>query len=180
MTTLPPHIATDRLILRLPDASDISIIAATCADINIARWIPPMPHPYLTADAAWYVDDCTKTWNEGTAYNCSIRDKKTDQFYGMVTLTMKEFNNAELGYWMTPDARGKGYAQEASRALMAAGFEHLGLFRIFAYTLSGNEPSQNVIRKLGFRYEGTQRQAIERFGQRYDHVSYGILKREWK
>lgn len=57
----------------------------------------------------------------------------------------------EYGYRLVASARGKGYATEASQALLTAAAQ------TFAGTLLGmidprNHPSQRVIAKLGFRF----------------------------
>lgn len=57
----------------------------------------------------------------------------------------------EWGYRLVPAARGKGYATEASLALLdVAGHEHAG--EILGIIHPGNRASQRVIRKLGFAY----------------------------
>ena len=57
----------------------------------------------------------------------------------------------EWGYRLVPAARGKGYATEASLALLeVAGNDHDG--EILGIIDPGNVASQNVIRKLGFTY----------------------------
>ena len=57
----------------------------------------------------------------------------------------------EWGYRLVPSARGKGYATEASLALLdVADRVHDG--ELLAFIDPDNHPSQNVIRKLGFAY----------------------------
>lgn len=62
----------------------------------------------------------------------------------------------EFGYRLVPEARGRGYAIEASQALLAKAAE---TFRgeILAMIDPKNHPSQNVAGKLGFTY---RKQAI--------------------
>jgi RimJ/RimL family protein N-acetyltransferase len=57
----------------------------------------------------------------------------------------------ELGWRLVPEARGRGYATEAGRALLDLAAEtYRG--EIFAIIDPRNRPSQNVARKLGFAY----------------------------
>jgi RimJ/RimL family protein N-acetyltransferase len=57
----------------------------------------------------------------------------------------------EWGYRLVPEARGKGYATEASLALLdVARHDHRG--GILGIIHPDNRASQNVIRKLGFAY----------------------------
>lgn len=57
----------------------------------------------------------------------------------------------EWGYRLVPAARGKGYATEATKALLVkAAVEYSG--DLLAIIHPDNQPSQNVCLKLGFRY----------------------------
>ena len=60
----------------------------------------------------------------------------------------------ELGYWLTPDAWGRGYATEAGRAVLHTARHALGLKRIVARHFADNPASGGVLRKLGFRPVG--------------------------
>lgn len=60
----------------------------------------------------------------------------------------------ELGYRLKRAAWGHGYATEGGRALVAHGFERVGVARISARTLVGNTASQHVIEKCGLRRTG--------------------------
>ena len=55
----------------------------------------------------------------------------------------------EYGYRLVPEARGKGYATEAGRAVLAVAEETFS-GEILAKIDPANGPSQNVARKLGF------------------------------
>lgn len=63
----------------------------------------------------------------------------------------------EVGWRMAPDRRGRGYATEAGRASLAAGFDGLGLERIVAVTHPGNAASRRVMEKLGMTLVGPGR-----------------------
>jgi RimJ/RimL family protein N-acetyltransferase len=61
-----------------------------------------------------------------------------------------------LGYAFGPRHWGRGYATEAARAVLAEAFGPLGLQRVVAITRDANAGSRNVLRKLGFRAEGSR------------------------
>lgn len=75
---------------------------------------------------------------------------------GWVSLRMSDRDTigAEVGYSMIASARGRGYATEAARALMAEGFASAGLKRIRAYCLPENQASRKVLTRLGFAPDG--------------------------
>jgi len=60
----------------------------------------------------------------------------------------------ELGYWLTPDAWGRGYATEAAGALLAHARWTLGHRRLLACHHLDNPASGRVLRKLGFASTG--------------------------
>ena len=60
----------------------------------------------------------------------------------------------ELAYELLPSAHGRGYATEASRALLDAAFA-TGRGRIWSTVRSWNAPSLRVLEKLGFRRDRT-------------------------
>lgn len=66
---------------------------------------------------------------------------------------------AEYGlFWaIGREYRGNGYVTEAARAVIDYGFNHLQLKRWIATTEYENEPSQAVMRRLGFRVERNPR-----------------------
>lgn len=59
----------------------------------------------------------------------------------------------ELGYWITPDAWGRGYATEAAAAVLRAA-RAAGIRRVVAGHFLDNPASGRVLRKLGFRATG--------------------------
>lgn len=55
----------------------------------------------------------------------------------------------ELTWWLLPEARGKGFAQEASRAAMQYAFEHLGWEVIETYMNDENAAARVLVERLG-------------------------------
>ncbi|GLH73583.1 ribosomal-protein-serine acetyltransferase [Geothrix limicola] len=88
--------------------------------------------------------------------------------------------NAAIGYWLAQEAEGQGLMSAAVAALLKHGFRTLGLHRIEIRAAVRNRRSRAIPKRLGFRHEGTLRQA-ERLGSRYvDHAVYGLLASEWR
>jgi [ribosomal protein S5]-alanine N-acetyltransferase len=65
---------------------------------------------------------------------------------------------------------------EAVRAVVACGHDHFKLNRMEAWTLPGNDASDRVLLKNGFRYEGTLRQKARFKGAHHDFRMFGRLK----
>ena len=55
----------------------------------------------------------------------------------------------ELTWWLTPDARGAGYATEASRAVIAWAYDALGWPVVETHMRDENEPARRLATRLG-------------------------------
>ncbi len=85
----------------------------------------------------------------------------------------------ELGYWLHPAARGRGYATEAASAATRVAFELLGAHRVELHVDSRNTASVRLAERLGFRLESRLREwgpLIDE--ERGDRLIYALLARE--
>jgi RimJ/RimL family protein N-acetyltransferase len=87
--------------------------------------------------------------------------------------------SAELGitigdktYW------GQGCGTDAIRTLLRLGFEEMNLHRIFLRVDVDNARAIRCYEKVGFRREGTSRDAVFRDGRYYDQYVMSILESE--
>jgi len=80
----------------------------------------------------------------------------------------------EKDYW------GNGYGTEATRLILEYGFQQLNLHRISSSAFAFNERSIRLHKKVGFKEEGRQREAIFKNGRFHDLVYFGILRDEWR
>ena len=80
----------------------------------------------------------------------------------------------EKDYW------GKGYGTEATQLILEYGFQQLNLHRISSSAFAFNERSIRLHKKVGFKDEGRQREAIFKNGSFHDHIMFGILRDEWR
>jgi [ribosomal protein S5]-alanine N-acetyltransferase len=84
-----------------------------------------------------------------------------------------------FGYVLQRDRWGRGYATEASQALLSFGFDTLGLHRIVATCDVENKASSRVLEKLHMRREGHfLKDAVKREEYR-DSYLYALLEEEW-
>ncbi|WP_217180262.1 GNAT family N-acetyltransferase [Streptomyces sp. AC495_CC817] len=157
----PVTLTTERLVLHAPTAADAEAIERACQDPEIPRWTT-VPSPYTRKDAedyirligGWWADLSETVW-------CMYADGRLVGSIGLHHIAEHATGgDAELGYWVAPEARGAGYLTEAGRAVIDWGFAELGLARIGWRAKVGNIPSARTARALGFRYEGLLRQAL--------------------
>ena len=76
--------------------------------------------------------------------------------------------------------RGQGYGREAMTLMLDFAFRELNLHRVFLTVFSYNTVAIAMYEKLGFTREGVYREHLQRDGQRFDMLIYGILRREWR
>jgi RimJ/RimL family protein N-acetyltransferase len=89
-------------------------------------------------------------------------------------------HEADIGYELDPAQWGRGYATEAASAVLAFGFEQLGLHRVWAECLSENVASAHVLEKLELQREARLRENVWMKGRYWDTLIYAILAPEWR
>jgi ribosomal-protein-serine acetyltransferase len=119
------------------------------------------------------VDD----WDHGRACRFTIRDSGTHAFLGVVSV--EDFNllrqSVELGYWLRSDATGSGVATEACSMVLSWLFTRVNVRRVRAAVATENRASLAVVRRLGFRFEGTARRVEQCQGRWLDHAMFALL-----
>lgn len=114
-----------------------------------------------------------------TEYYLAAAEQGTGELIGMVRLTLTWPRAGDLGYIVRRDRWGRGYATEISTAMLGYGFDRLRLHRVQATCDPDNLGSQQVLRKLGFRYEGRLRDHTFTAGAFHDSLQYSLLRPEW-
>ena len=114
----------------------------------------------------------------------AIVERTTGALVGAVALKhedtseMAGIDEAELGYWIGATHWGLGYATEAARAVVAYGFDELGLISIWAGYYEGNERSRRVQEKLGFVFQYRVEREVELLGERRVEYCQRLLSRQ--
>ncbi|GAA2527779.1 GNAT family N-acetyltransferase [Winogradskya humida] len=164
-----PVIKAGPVTLRKPAEKDILSVTRTFNDPEVVRWFAP-PQPYHESHGRRYVTvRVDEWWASGAEAVFAIADH-LDAYTGSIDLRVSDNDPAvgEVGYFVAPWARGRGYAVAATRAISRWGFEELGLERIQLRWEAGNELSGKVSAGSGFTTEGSLRQALKINGTRRD------------
>ena len=143
-----PVISTDRLVLRPPHIDDVEEMTLLANNINVARMLAHMPHPYNAADAEKFISNALR--NDGGASIYSITEGETGRLIGVGSLhegvSQKE---PHMGYWIGEPYWGKGYATEAARALVDLYFKVTNRPVLLVSARTNNEASKKIIQKCG-------------------------------
>lgn len=85
-----------------------------------------------------------------------------------------------IGYWLAAERQGRGTMTEAVRVLADHALSVWGLHRVEIRAAAGNCRSRAIPERLGFREEGTLREAEFADGRWLDVVVYAVLASEWQ
>ncbi len=146
-----------------PWPSDAVRVVEACSDAETRRWLGNLPHPYTRVDAEEWLAGQEEQHATGRAVNWAVTDPATDLMVGAMNLfDIRTGVDAEVGYWIHPDARGRGVATRACRLALRHAFVDvadggLGLGRVRAVAAEENLASRRVIEKSGMTYQGRER-----------------------
>ena len=108
-------------------------------------------------------------------------EKKDRTKIGMTGyVTVQPYRMLDIGFWLLPKEKGKGYGTEAAQLMVDYLFLSKNIERVQATTHVENIASQRVLEKIGFMKEGTIRRLYFIKGHWGDALLYSILREEWK
>lgn len=111
-----------------------------------------LPDPYPETGAASWIEYVGVRHQLGEEYAFAITGRQ-GEVVGVCGLVVQEGRrDAELGYWVGAEYRGRGYASSAAREAVAFAFTGPRLARVYALPLSSNRPSRRVLEKAGLRF----------------------------
>ncbi|MBI1261688.1 MAG: GNAT family N-acetyltransferase [Rhizobiales bacterium] len=170
-------IETPRLVLRDFISADLDAVHAYSSRPEVSRFLIWGPNTLAqTREAIRDFQDDQKR-KPRRVYELGIVPKHGKKIIGGVGLKVTDWYNrtGDIGYVLHPDSWGHGFAEEAARAMLAAGFHELGLHRITAICDQRNKASARVMERLGMRREGVFRQSKVIQGEWGDEYLYALL-----
>lgn len=102
------------------------------------------------------------------------------QIIGDIGIHFLEDDQIEIGYTLSPEYHGNGYAYEAVKAVIHYAFYELKKHRIAASVDPENLRSIKLLEKIGFRKEAHFVKSFRMDDQWFDDCIYAILENEWK
>ena len=181
MTELKLPLRTERLVLRRFDAGDLDAFHAYHSLPETARFLPREAKSYTQSmeSVAKYANFVFE--KEGDWICLAVEAADSPGLLGEVVLKwLPGCGQAEIGWSLAPEARGKGYAAEAATELLRLGFEELGFHRIDAKLDALNTASAALCERLGMRLESTQVDKWHYKDQWATEVVYAMLADEWQ
>jgi RimJ/RimL family protein N-acetyltransferase len=175
-----PTLSTARLILRPFTLEDAPVVQRLAGAHEVADTTLNIPHPYREGVAEAWILTHKQLFRVGVLATFALVLAASDELIGAIGLRIEAVHSrAELGYWIGVSHWGKGYCTEAARAVVAYGFDVLGLMRVHASHLTRNPASGRVMQKLGMRHEGKLRKHVRKSDVLEDLEIYAILRHEF-
>jgi ribosomal-protein-alanine N-acetyltransferase len=122
--------------------------------------------------------DCN-SFLEGSLVPLWITLKDDNKIIGRVSFFNFAYGgmmSCACGYHLDKDHTGKGYMTEALKSAMAFVFDEYKMHRIEAFIVPENEPSLNLVKRVGFHYEGRRNSYMHINGRYRDHEAFYMLE----
>jgi RimJ/RimL family protein N-acetyltransferase len=173
---IPDRFAIDGpFAARALEERDIPIIAPAFRDPRVGgeAGIPPLDEDELLASLRETIPALRE---RGVLFPYVIEDTSGGSIVGGITL--RHFDPMrgviEVGYWLLVEARGRGLATQAVRAVAREAFAS-GLWRIEANVRIGNDAFERVLERAGFTREGIRRGLLPHGGEQVDATAFSLL-----
>jgi len=164
---------------------DPAIVSGWTHNPEYLRLVDTAPaYPNAAAQVKKKLEAVEKKLEEGkNMYYFHIRDRQDDRLVGFATIRWIEWTHGtgwiHLGIGDPKDWR-KGIGTEVLDLLLQYAFNELNLYRLTAIIPEYNPGARRLFEKAGFMEEVRRRQALNRDGQRWDLLLYGLLREEWE
>lgn len=153
-----PTLTTERLLLRRMLVGDCYDMYEYASKPEVTQFLTWSPHPDIEYTKE-YLQYIANHYKLGDFYDWAVVLREEGKMIGTCGFTRFHMQHdcGEIGYVINPAYRGQGIACEAVRAVMDFGFSRLGLNRIEAKYMEGNQASRRVMEKVGMTFEGVRR-----------------------
>ena len=183
--TSGPELRTERLLLRRWQDADREPFAALNADPAVTEFLPS---PITRSDSDAMVDRIEAGFDENGFGLWAAEVPGVAAFVGFVGLSRPRFDAhftpaVEVGWRLSAEHWGNGYATEGGQATLAFGFEVLDLDEIVSFTTVGNARSRAVMERLGLSHDPADdfdHPALAAGSPLRPHVLYRIGQDAWQ
>lgn len=175
---------TERLLLRPLALDDVDLLWRDISDPEISKQMAWEAHTERSQTIDFLKHEVARR-EAGKGITWAIfKDGSFCGIFSVIGLVRSHraltYNKAELAYWLSRKYQRQGIMTEAGRRVLEFAFNELGLHKIFVSHFSNNAASENLIKRLGFRYVGEQLEEFQKNGVWYNHKNYELLDKEFR
>ncbi|WP_299623394.1 GNAT family N-acetyltransferase [uncultured Tenacibaculum sp.] len=151
------RLESERLIIKDAEVSEAPFYFELFNDPDWIKYIHDKGLKSVEATEAYLNDILAKNAKLNGLGFFSVLLKETNEFIGMTSAIQREkLDFVDVGYGFLPKGRGKGYASEATLLMIDYIKEKFKQEKVLAFTVPGNEKSQQLLERLGFKYVGLE------------------------
>ena len=146
---------SERLAIRTPRPGDVDFIASLYASGEVMRYIgagATLDRAGVERRLAEIAATRKAAWDGLMIATLKAGGERIGRV-GLLTTTIDDVAQVEVGWWLDPAAWGHGYASEAAQALLDYGFDVLALPYVVAIIQPANTRSQAVASRVGLRFD---------------------------
>ncbi|WAT08953.1 GNAT family N-acetyltransferase [Rouxiella badensis] len=146
---------------------------------HLARWEPVRPDGfYSRAQIQQRLANGQSEAALGSSYQFGIFSRENGDMLGACNFTgiaRGAFQACHLGYSLAENRQGQGIMTQALSRSIQFIFEDVGLHRVMAAYIPGNEKSARVLERLGFEKEGYAKSYLKIAGHWQDHILTALV-----
>ena len=148
-----PSLTDGVVVLRRWARDDLGCVEEATQDPDIPKGTT-VPATFTPAEGLAWIERQWSRHDDGTGLSQAIADAASNEALGAGVLMARQPGTVEIGYWLIPRARGRGFGSRAVGLLARWAVTEAPLARVEALVVPDNIASQRVLEKAGFRREG--------------------------
>lgn len=165
----------ENILLRKWHIADLENLVRYANNLNIATNLTNVfPHPYTDEHGKAFIAMAGS--HDPIRIFAITQNDETIGGIGLHPQTDIYERNAELGYWLAEPFWGKGIMTHAIGEMVAYGFNHFDIDRIFARPFGSNIGSQRALEKAGFTLEAHLSKTLFKNGRYEDELIYAVRR----
>lgn len=176
------HKINDELSLKLTDVRDSKqLFELTDGSRSyLKEWLPWLDFTIKEEDTKAFIEGTLRGFADHKSLSTVILFKgKIAGTAGFNSITWPN-KTAYIGYWLGKDFQGNGIMTKVAETLTEIAFNEYGLNKVEIRAAVENIKSRSIPERLGYKHEGTIREAEWLYDHYVDHAVYGMLAREWE
>jgi RimJ/RimL family protein N-acetyltransferase len=178
---LPPWPATppavDGVVLRAFTPDDLPMALDLATDPYVTL-VGSLPSHATEEQALDWIRRNRGRWADGVGFSFAVAEAATGRAVGQLGLWLADLaeGRGQIGYFVMPSARGRGFAAAALKAATAFAWTIPRLQRVELHIEPWNRASLRTAERAGYTREGLLRAHREIAGQRRDVVLYAAVR----
>lgn len=143
----------------------------------LRKWLSFVDYTKVVSDTEAFITSANRPEKRDIIYSIWYDER----FAGLIGFKDTDYVNkkTEIGYWLSEKMQGKGIITLCVKKLVSFAFTKMRFNRVQIKAAIQNEKSQAIPKRLGFYYEGIEREGEWLHNKFLDLQVFSMLKKEW-